>query len=321
MTHATVVLGVVLLLLLSAVFSGSETGIYTLGRVQLEAEAKRGGRIARLLRWLVAGDALLLITLLIGNNLALELLSHLVRHHFQERGWFDTATLELAVAMALTPLVFLFGELLPKDSFRRRPRVFLGLAAGVLVLARIAFLPLALPLRWLSVGLERLFGVEEDELTRALGREEVLELLRIGARQGHLEEDVGSVAENVFVLRSTSVETVMSPWERVVHVALHDPELRATLEASNHTRVPAVDEDGSWNGYLHQLDVLGAPERDPRELVRPLPALAPGLSVDRALVRMQLTGQRVALVGTPEAPLGLVSLMDLVAVIAGVRAT
>ena len=100
-----------LLLLLSGIFSGSETGVYTLSRVELDAEVKRGGRTARLLDFLLRHDAGLLITLLIGNNLALEFLAHLVRHEYDASGVFDSATLEVAVALSLTPVVFLFGEL------------------------------------------------------------------------------------------------------------------------------------------------------------------------------------------------------------------
>jgi len=308
------------LLWLSAVFSGSETGVYTISRIQLDEEAARGGTKARLLRFLLRHDAGLLITLLIGNNLALELLTDLVRHEYAATGLFGHATLEAGVTLTLTPLVFLFGELLPKDSFRRRPRFFLGASAWILALVRVLFLPLALPLRWLSLGLERLFGVRGGELSRALGREEVLELLRIGTSQGSLEERVEELVQNVFVLRSTPVTTVMVPWERVVSVDLEDTDLLARVEASEFTRIPVSGSAGGGSGvrgYLQQLDVHGRPIE---EMIRPLPAQAPSVSVDRALAKMQLAGQRIALVGTPEEPLGLLAMMDLVAVIAGVRA-
>jgi CBS domain containing-hemolysin-like protein len=89
--------------------------------------------------------------------------------------------------------------------------------------------------------------------------------------------------------------------------------------------LPLVDPDsegGSVVGYLLQLDFLGAilegdeaPEL--AGLVRPLVALSPDVTLDRALARLRAAGQRMALVGTPQAPVGLVTLKDLVRTISG----
>jgi CBS domain containing-hemolysin-like protein len=70
-------------------------------------------------------------------------------------------------------------------------------------------------------------------------------------------------------------------------------------------------------GYVHQLDVLGAPPGSPlQSSLRPLLELAPDLPLDRAVARLQAAGQRLALVGTARSPKGLVSLMDLLASLA-----
>ncbi len=312
------------LMLASALFSGSETGVYTVSRLHLDAEAARGGRVARLLRLLLRNDAALLITILVGNNLTLELLADRVRSSYEAQGLLPASALDLAVALSLTPLVFVLGELLPKDTFRRRPRLFLGLSAWFLALTRVLFLPLAWPLGWLSVGLERLLGVRPSEFARALGREEILEMLRIGTTQGAFEAHVEDLVANVFVMRSTAVTRVMVPWERVAAVDLGDPDAALRVAESDFTRLPVVARDAQGaavvQGYVHQLDVLAAPGRALAESVRSLPAFDPGVSLERALARMQLAGARIALVGSYERPLGLLATMDLVAMIAGVRA-
>jgi CBS domain containing-hemolysin-like protein len=69
---------------------------------------------------------------------------------------------------------------------------------------------------------------------------------------------------------------------------------------------------------VHQLDVLRGGESVPvLSHMRPLPVLLPDLSVDRALTRLRATGQRAALVGSADVPLGLVTLKDLVETISG----
>lgn len=309
-------------LFLSAIYSGSETGVYSVSRIRLDAEAREGRRAARLLLRLLRDDAGLLITLLIGNNLMLLILTG----EFEERlvpAGLPSWTREIVVALALTPVVFLLGELLPKDVFRRRPHRFLSLAAPVISVSRLLFLPLAAPLVALSVGLERLFGLRRTEVARALGREEMLDILEEGTRTGALAPHAEELARNVLVLRETPVQRVMLPWKKVctVDLDLSAKEARAVVEESEYTRLPALrTEDGASGrrvvGYVHQLDVLGGEEEAATSL-RPLPAFAPDLPIDRALARLRISGQRLALVGLPETPRGLVTLMDLVAAISG----
>jgi CBS domain containing-hemolysin-like protein len=54
-----------------------------------------------------------------------------------------------------------------------------------------------------------------------------------------------------------------------------------------------------------------------REQVRPLLSLPGSMPVDKALVRMRAAGVRIALVGEPAAPLGIVTLKDLLEEISG----
>lgn len=300
-------------LFLSAVFSGSETGVYSLSRVRLDADARAGSRSARLLVRLLGNETGFLIALLIGNNLMLELLTHGVEEELVSG--LPPGTRELVVTLLLTPVVFLFGELLPKDMFRRRPNRFLAFSSPVLATARTLFLPLSVPIHLVARGLERLFGLRHRDVTRTFGRQEMLEVVEESARSGALAPEARELVHNVLVLRETPVQRVMVPWDRVrtVDLAGGDAEARRVTEDADFTRLPVLDGRGEERrvlGYVHQLDVLGQ-ERQVRHSLRELPRIAPGTPVDRALTRLRTSGQRLALVGTPEVPEGLVTLMDL----------
>ena len=313
MNLALVVLLIALFLLLSAVFSGSETGIYSVSRVRVDAEAREGSRAARLVRRLMANDTGLLITLLIGNNLMLALLTHTFETELLPDD-LPGATREVLVAVLLTPIVFLFGELLAKDLFHRRPHRFLLLVGPVLLVARILVLPLALPLQGLSLLLQRVLRLRRREVTRAFLRQEMLEILREGTRTGALEPRAEALARNVLVLRETPVSKVMVPWDRVrgVDLDLPDDDAREVVEGAEFTRLPALaGEDKRVVGYVHQLDVLGG--RGPvAASLRTLPRVDGDMPVDRALAKLRQSGQRLALIGTEEAPEGHATLMDLV---------
>jgi CBS domain containing-hemolysin-like protein len=316
-----VVVGVLLLLLfLSAVFSGSETGVYSISRMRLSAEAREGRRAARIVRRLLGSDAGFLITLLVGNNLMLELLTHGFESELLPAGLSGGARAAVAT-LVLTPAVFLFGELLPKDVFRRRPHRFLLMAGPLLAVVRTLLLPISWPLHLLSRTLERTFGLGRREVSRAFRREEMIEILQESTRTGVLSPRAEALAQNVLVLRETPVEKVMIPWDRVrrIDVDLSDEAARRELAGSEFTRLPATSraEEGGPRvvGYLHLLDVLGGGGTVAEE-VRRLPRLDPGVPVDRALAKLRISGHRLALVGSSEAPLGLVTLMDLLAAIA-----
>lgn len=309
-------------LLGSAIFSGSETGLYVLSPVSLDVHVRHGHRGAPLVRWLVKRDASVLITILIGNNLLLELLVRMAERHMPAgiEGYWR----EALVTVLVTPVVFLFGEVLPKELFRRRPLASLSYIAPLLVLARVLFWPLERVLWLLTTALEWSSGARRKDLARRPGRESVLSWIEESAREGALDPEARKLARNALRLRSVRVERAMVPWERVAVVRLaasgetEAAELRRQLARSPHTRLPVVGPDGVVRGYLHQLEVLGgAPDSDPLSRLRPLPALPPSLPVGRALARLRTLGARAALVGDPRAPLGLVTLKDLVEELSG----
>ena len=146
------------------------------------------------------------------------------------------------------------------------------------------------------------------------------------------------MALNVLEFRQTTLNKLLVPWDTVETVDLEGPPqaLRETLAASGYSRLPCLAAPGPAEGggsdgapgerrvvgYLFQLDLLDAaltaPEPpDPHRLLRPLPSLAPDLTADVALASLRTGGHRMALVGTPAAPLGIVTLKDLVQTISG----
>ena len=139
--------------------------------------------------------------------------------------------------------------------------------------------------------------MRDEDVTRALRREEMIEILAEGRRAGALAPHAEELARNVLVLRHTKVADVMLPWERVESLDLRrtDEELRAIVLRSGFTRLPAmaVAADGSRKvvGYVHQLDVIDESQAASiASRVRPILELAPDLPLDRAVARRR-TGQ------------------------------
>lgn len=311
----------------SALYSGSEIGFYSLSRVRVGLEARRGVFSARMIERLLRDDSTLLITILIGNNLVIELATHLGDEVLHGRG-FREPWASLVLTLSLTPVLFLFGEVLPKEIFRRRPHRMVSLWVPFVQVSRLIFWPLSIVLRFVTAMLERLFRVPSGATGAFFGRDVLLSLLAEGKRSGALPERAEVLARNALALRSLPISKAMVPWSEVVKIESAQPR-EAKLEVvrgSTFSRLPVVDAAGVFEGYVHQLEVLAAGADtgsstkhpgDPLERPRPLACLAPETPVDRALLTLRGSGQRVLVVGTKEEPVGLVTVKDLVEEITG----
>jgi CBS domain containing-hemolysin-like protein len=305
-------------LVLSAHFSAGETAFYSASRVRLSIELGRSGFKALLARWLMADATALIILVLIGNNLVAEALTF-VSQDLLEQLALPEWSHELILVVLISPLLFFFGDLLPKEIARRRPHSVLARTLPLLVFARFLLYPLERVLRLVSWLLSKVLGADRGSWRETRGRETIQKLFHEGRLLGTLPPQAEQLAQNVLKLRSIPIQRVMVPWERVVTLDERDAQdsLYARVAATPHTRLPVVGERGV-SGYVHQIDVLGAgPLESVLEPLRPLEALDPELPVDRALTRLRQSGQRLAVVGRLEAPLGLVTIKDLVEEISG----
>lgn len=309
----------------SALYSGSEIGFYSLSRVQVDLEADRGGRMARLVRWLAKNDSALLVTILIGNNVVLQLATVIGESLFARTAASSDPRAEaVVVAVVLTPIVFLFGEALPKDIFRRRPGALTQRAVPLIAVSRVLFWPLERLLRVFTLLLESALGVSSERVGRLEARESLAIFLAEGRRHGALPARAEELARNALHLRSIPVSRAMAPWSGVLRLR-RDMGNAAAFEAlrgSSYSRLPVESSDGVVEGYVHQLEVLQEwrPGGDPPDVfarVRPLDRLDASTPVDRALFRLQGGGRRVAVVEEGGRPVGLVSLKDLLEEISG----
>jgi putative hemolysin len=318
-------LGLLACILASAIYSGSEIGFYSLSRVQMDLEAESGGRRARLVKWLAANDSALLVTILIGNNLVLELSSKLGGSLLGRTFAFsEPSTHALATAVVLTPLVFLFGEALPKDLYRRRPGSLTRRTAPFIAASRVVYWPLERVLRIITYTLEHLFGVKAERTGRLDARESLTIFLAEGRRHGALPERAEDLARNALRLRSIPVSRAMVPWAQTVKLVrgISREEAFELVRTARASRLPVVGESGAIEGYVHQLEVLQEwdpqrPTPDVFEEIRPLERLDAATPVDRALLRLQGLGRRIALVEEEGRPVGIISLTDLLEEISG----
>lgn len=283
--------------MLSALFSGSETGFYRVTRVRLLLDGLGGDIVSRMLLRLTNHPALFVATTLIGNNLANYMTS--LGIVLAVNLLFTHPELAESVApMVLSPLVFVYCELLPKQLYYYSPNRLLRRSGPVLLVCTVLFAPVALMLWVLGWMLERLLGQTPLRVRLTLARTELQQVLREGEEAGILHTAQRDLAQQLFAHSSESIERFISPVTRVMSVPLGAKTTDALRLARRQRTavVPVRQRRGrSLVGYVRVIDLRLA-NQELVENVRTLPRILRGESHLGALLQLQAAKAEVGLV-------------------------
>jgi len=325
MTGAEILAFVSLALLgvaMSGLYSGLETGLYTLNPVRLTVRAAQGDARAVRLRRLLRRPGRILTVLLIGTNAASYLATFSITELMHQSGLSHSNWVLIAMeAVVVTPVLFVFGEVLPKDLFRTHTdRWSYGLSWFIDASQRLFTVVLLLPGVTVIVAIvNRIAGVSDDRVATARSR--ISHLIREGVGAGVLTAGQATLTDRTLSMGDKRVEDVMVGWRGVVTIP--ESAARAVRESvmrhHNFTRLPVVDTSGRVVGVLSWVDVVVKPELSTRELASQPLTLPPGTGVLDALSMMRQRKRKLAIVEDPATgrPNGLVTLKDLVEPLTG----
>lgn len=320
---ATLFLLLALLIILSAFFSSSETGLVALNRYRLRHQAQAGHRGARLAQSLLAKPDRMFGLILLGNNLvnilAASIATVIALRLLGEAGiWIST--------LVLTVIVLIFAELAPKTVAALYPHRIAYPASYVLT----PLLKLLYPVVWfinlLANGLLRLFGIRKlSSHGDALSRDELRTLVKEGGR--HISIDHQQMLINILDLEHGTVDDVMVPRQDIVGIDMDDDweDILLTLTQSIYTRMPVWRGDlDNIVGLLHIRTVLTrlAQNRlDPDSLLKAVrrPYFVPeGTPLTQQLLEFQARERRMGMVVDEYGDIqGLVTLDDILEEIVG----
>lgn len=185
-------------LLLSAFFSGSETGLYRVSRTRLVLDGLSGSLAGRGLVWLINHPAIFVATTLVGNNLANYLTSASIVLIVVTSVGASGGTVELVATALMTPVVFVLGELLPKHLFYLAPYRLLRSTRWFLLAATGLFAPVSLLLGLLGTALQALTGQTPFRLSLTMARGDLDQVLRAGHEAGILEAGQRDLTQRLF---------------------------------------------------------------------------------------------------------------------------
>jgi len=313
----------IFLIILSAFFSGSETGLISLNRYRLRHLAKTKHRgAARAAKLLERPDRLIGLILL-GNNfvniLASSIATILALRLYGEAG--------IAIAAAILTLVILiFSEVTPKTLAVLHPERFAFPATFVLS----PLLKILYPLVWMvniaANGLLRLGGINTDTATsQALSSEELrMVVTEAGAMIPRRHQ---MMLTNILDLEKVTVDDIMIPRNELVGIDMNDDwdDILKQLTNSQHTRMPVFDIDiNNVLGMIHvrnTLQLLTQKETSKEDLKRwihPAYFVPEGTPLNKQLLHFQQEKRRSGLVVDEYGDVqGLVTLEDILEEIVG----
>ncbi|WP_090266989.1 HlyC/CorC family transporter [Thalassovita taeanensis] len=248
---------IVLLLVLSGFFSGSETALTAASRGKLRAQADKGSTGAARALAITEDNERLIGSVLLGNNLVNILATSLATALFTRA--FGESGVALAT-LVMTLLVLIFAEVLPKTYAITNAETAAARVAPLIQAVITVFSPMVNAVRWLVRGVLRLFGVQADPDSQILAvREEIAGALYLGHSEGVVEKEDRDRILGALDLGERAVEEIMLHRSQIEMINVDsDPEtlLKQCLE-SNHTRLPVFkDNPDNIVGVVHAKDLL-----------------------------------------------------------------
>lgn len=320
-------------ILLSGLFSGSETALTSLhhGRLQqLIAEQKPGTRLLRLWR---DRPVTVLSFLLVANNLV-NIMASALATEFSLRlvsslGLGGGTSLAIALSVGvMTLLILVFGEVVPKTFARHNARLIVPILPVLLAFYYLIW-PLARPLARMGRRFIVLAGGDPKSPLPSVTEEELEYLIQQGTTEGSLDSEKEKILSGAFDLEDTIVKEIMIPRTDIIMLEARDPlpKVMATMAQHKFSRYPVYQESqDKVIGFFYSKDLFAhfqtlEKERKPfrlRDFTRPSYYVPETKPVDSLLREFQAERVHIAVVvdeygGTA----GLVTLEDVIEELVG----
>ncbi len=245
----------VILVIISAFFSSSETGMMALNPYKLKTRTKHGQKSALRASKLLEHPDRLIGIILIGNNLvnigASSIATVLATRHFGEAGI-------LVATAVLTVVILVFAEVTPKTIAAQNPEKIALPASAILKPLLFLFWPLVWLLNHATKLLLKVFGVRvKSDPKHTLNADELKTVVEEAGN--FISPTYRGMLLNILDLNKMTVEDIMVPRNEIEFIDLRhdDIDLASQIGAIDYTRVPVISGDiNDTVGVLHMKKAI-----------------------------------------------------------------
>ena len=319
---------IVILVILSAFFSLSETALTTISRLKIKRFYEEKLRGAKALFELREDAHHMLATILIANNVVNITASALTTLlTLQSLSMVGLHRMALAVGVAtgiITLLILLFGEITPKSiAIQNADRIALWVAPPIKFLSFLLY-PLIELLIYFSQFFVRILGGKNQERSPFLTVDELKTMVTVGKEEGVLEAQEEHMIHSIMEFGDKKVTEVMTPRTEMICLKSTESiqEAIQVIAKEGHSRIPLYEGNiDNIIGVVYAKDLLKVKEeRDLtlKECMRTALFIPEGKRIDELLFQMQSAKTHIAIIvdeygGT----VGLVTFEDIIEEIVG----
>ena len=291
--------GIVLLILLSAFFSASETAFSSVNPLRIKSYADdkvKGGRRAQ---YIVEHFDFALVCLLVGNNLVNIASTTLCAYMFTKFVVSPTVA-NLLNTLVMTIIILIAGEILPKAYAKHNPEKFaLGVSGIIYVFMKVVYV-LAIPF----YGLQKLvLRKNSDQEQPTVTEDELESIVDTMEEEGVIDSDNAEMLQGVLDIQERTVYEIMVPRVDMVAISVDSTldDLKANFVENQYSRLPVYEEDkDNIVGVLNQKDVTISQYKGEKLDIRKLmtePLKVPkSMKVDDLITQMRHTKKHLAIV-------------------------
>ncbi len=254
------VLFLLLSLVMSAFFSGSEVALFSLSKKQIHILKEENSLLSNYIINLLENPRRLLVTILLGNtifNVFATILSVSIALHFAEKYNYSKELVITIQIVCLTIFILVIGEITPKLFASKSPVTFSKFVAFPLYWTSVLIYPIA---KILTDSIKFFVSkLKIDKSKTALLTSEIADLADIGKEHGSLEEDEHELIHGLVDFKSLVTREVMTPRVDIVSIPLESSfdEVVKVITDSGHSRIPIFDDGlDSIVGILYAKDIL-----------------------------------------------------------------
>ena len=250
---------ILILLIMSGFFSGSETALTAASRSKLQAKANKGSAGAARALKVTNDNEKLIGSVLLGNNLVNILATALITALFTQMMGENGIVL---ATLLMTFLVLVFAEVLPKTYAITNPESAAIRVSRSISIFVFIFAPIVSFVRLLVRGVLWIFGVATDPDTNVLAvRDEIAGALTLGHQEGVVEKEDRDRILGALDLSDRAVEEIMLHRSGIemIDVSLPPDEILSQCLESAHTRLPLYrGNPENIVGVIHAKDLARA---------------------------------------------------------------
>lgn len=311
-------IGLLILITLSAYFSATETAFSSLNRIKIKNLANEGNKKAKLTLELCGKYDELLSSILVGNNIVNIMSTSIATALFVV--YFPSNGVAISTVV-MTIVVLVFGEVTPKSIAKEMPEKFAMLSAPYINMICKLLTPVTVFFVWLKKLTARLIGVKSDH---SITDDELLTMVKEAQADGGIDEEEGDLIKSAIEFYDLDVEDILIPRVDLVAVDIESTagEINELFSASRFSRIPVYkDTIDNIIGVINQKDfsyeVLNG-KKTIENAVKPVIFVVGNMKISDLLTVLQKNKSHLAVV-TDEygGTVGIVTLEDVIEELVG----